>query len=79
MLKSHLLKSFWIKDRRKNSSKAMHSVCCFTDANMSFLERLMFGRSLFPWSLAFFLLFVGSMQSLAAGRFVFKPAISEDG
>ena len=49
----------------------------FTDADMSFLEWLT-GRSLFPWSLAFFL---GSVQSLAklTDRFVYKPAICEDG
>ena len=44
----------------------------FAGADMSFLERLMSGRSLFPWSLAFFL---GSVQSLATDRFVYKPAI----
>ena len=47
----------------------------FADADMSFLERLMSGRSLFPWSLAFFLLFLCSVQSLATVRFVYKPAM----
>ena len=47
----------------------------FADADMSFLERLMSGQSLFPWSLAFFLLFLGSVQSLATVRFVYKPAM----
>ena len=72
-------KSFWIKDRTQFLQKQCTVCAAFADAEMSFLERLMSGRSLFPWSLAFFLLFLGSVQSLAAGRFVYKPAICEDG
>ena len=79
---SHCLlvqKSFWIKDRTKFLQKQCTVCAAFADADMSFLEQLMSGRSLFPWSLAFFLLFLGSMQSLATDRFVYKPAICEDG
>ena len=79
---SHCLlvqKSFWIKDRTKFLQKQCTLCAAFADANMSFLERLMSGRSLFPWSLAFFLLFLGSVQSLATDRFVYKPAICADG
>ena len=51
------------------------TVCtAFTDADMSFFERLMSGGSLFPWSLAFFLLFLGSVQSLATNHFVYNPS-----
>ena len=51
----------------------------FTDANASLFERLLSGRSLFPWFLAFFLLFATFVQPLVTDRFEFKPAISEDG
>ena len=70
-----LLKSFWIKDRRKFLQKQCTVCGAFDDADMSFLERLMSGQSLFPWSLAFFHLFLGSVQSLATVRFVYKPAM----
>ena len=72
--KSRLLvqKSFWIKVRTKFLQKQCTVCAAFADADMSFLERLMSGRSLFPWSLAFFL---GSVQSLATDRFVYKSAI----
>ena len=75
--KSRLLvqKSFWRKVRTKFLQKQCTVCAAFADADMSFLERLMSGRSLFPWSLAFFLLFLGSVQSLATDRFVYKSAI----
>ena len=79
---SHCLlvqKSFWIKDHTKFLQKQCTVCAAFADADMSFLERLMSGRSLFPWSLAFFLHFLGSVQSLATDRFVYKPAICADG
>ena len=81
LLKSRLLvqKSFWIKDRTKFLQKQCTVCAVFVDGDMSFLERLMSGRSLFPWSLPFFLLFLGSVQSFATDRFVYKPAICEDG
>ena len=72
-------KSFWIKDCTKFLQKQMHRVCCFRWCWHVISWRLMFGRSLFPWSLTFFLLFPGSVQSLATDRFVYKPAICEDG
>ena len=54
------------------------TVCAaFVDADKSFLERLLSGRSLFPWFRAFFLLFVGFVQPLITNSF--QPAISEDG
>ena len=54
------------------------TVCAaFADAHASFLERLLSGRSLFPWFCAFFLLFIGFVQPLITDSF--KPAISEDG
>ena len=54
LLKSCLLvlKLFWIKDHRKKLQKQCSVCAAFADANMSFLERLMSGQSLFPWSLA---------------------------
>ena len=75
--KSRLLvqKSFWRKVRTKFLQKQCTVCAAFADADMSFLERLMSGRSLFPWSLAFFLLFLGFVQSLATNRFVYKSAI----
>ena len=78
LLKSRLLvqKSFWIKDRTKFLQKQCSVCAAFADGDMSFLERLTSGRSLFPWSLPFSL---GSVQSLATDRFVYKPAICEDG
>ena len=82
LLKSRLLvqKSFWIKDRTKFLQKQCTVCAAFADGDMSFLERLMLsGRSLFPWSLPFLLLFLGSVQSFATDRFVYKPAICKDG
>ena len=77
LLKSRLLvQKFWIKDRTKFFQKQCTVCAAFADGDMSFLERLTSGRSLFPWSLPFFL---GSVQSLATDRFVYKPAICEDG
>ena len=43
-------KSFWIKDRTKFLQKQCTVCAAFADADMSFLERLMSGRSSFPWS-----------------------------
>ena len=57
-----------------------YTVCAaFVDVDASFLERWLSGRSLFPLFLAFFLLFVDSVQLLVTDSFEFKPAISEDG
>ena len=41
-------KSFWIKDRTKFPQKQYTVCAAFADVDMSFLERLMSGRSLFP-------------------------------
>ena len=81
LLKSRLLvhKSFWIKDRTKFLQKQCTVCAAFADGDMSFLERLMSGRSLFPLSLPFFLLFLGFVQSPATDHFVYKPATCEDG
>ena len=51
----------------------------FTDADASFLEWFLSGRSLFPWFLAFLILFVGFVPPLVTESFEFKPPISEDG
>ena len=74
LLKSRLLvqKSFWIQDRTKFLQKQCTVCAAFADGDMSFLERLMSGRSLFPWSLPFFLLFLGSVQSFATDRFAYR-------
>ena len=81
----YLLKSFWIEDRRTLSPKAMHTMWAgFADADASFLKPFLSGQSLFPWFLAFLLLFVGFVHPFITDSFVFKPTvfkptISEDG
>ena len=60
----HLLKSFWIKTADYFLQKQWTMCAAFADADASFLERLLSGWSLFPWFLAFFLLFVGFMLPL---------------
>ena len=73
-------KVFLDKRRTKFLQKQCAVCAAFPDADMSFLERLMSDQSLFPWSLAFFLLFLGSMRSrVATDRFVYKPTICEEG
>ena len=52
------------------------TVCAaFADADMSFFERLLSGRSLFPWFYAFFLLFVRFVKPLFTDSFEFKPTM----
>ena len=72
----HVLKSFSIEDCRTLSPKQCNVRAAFTDADVSFLERLLSGRSLFPWFRVTFLLFTGFAQPLS---FEIKPATSEDG
>ena len=75
----HLLKPFWTKDAEHFIQKQCTMCATFADANAYFLEWLLFGRSLFPQFLAFFLLFITFVQSLVTDSFEFKPAKLEYG
>ena len=73
----HLQKSFSIRTAEHFLQKQCTMCAAFADADVSFLEWLLSGRSLFPWFCAFFLLFVSIMQPYITDSysFKFKPSI----